>query len=747
MRKILKNKLVQLTIKNHFYFGLILIIISFNSAKIFAQGSSVIDSLENQLSLHNDDTIRVNLLCSLAWNYINKDLEKASSYNEEATLLSKKLKYGNKNGSINSVNGLIKLYEGKPDSAFVYFNKAQKIFEKNGDKKSLASNYNNIAMAYSQKMDAENCIANYKLFLKMATELNDKKLISKAYSNLGAIYQDTQNLDSALFFHELSMEIKKELKDSIGMAITYYNKGAIYSIRGNYESTISFYTKSAEIFEKFKMDGNLAQVYNSISGVNWKIRNIKPALNFNKKALELAQKAKMEYLLPEIFFNRGLILDYLKNDESEKYYNLAIEKGQITGAFNIVCESLLNLGTIYQNKGDSKKAEKYFIEALAYAEKSGFQREIKLSKQYYADFKIETKDTTNLKQLINDIINYDFQDEISLERKRDLEILAKYHVLIGNKDKAIEYYQQMNFIIDSIFDQDIATKFLDIQEKYETIKKEKQIELLEQENRINTLLLSERKYQIYLLLVALLIVVLIVVSNFYRIKLNKRIAAKEQMIREADIERKTIMDTENRERERIAQELHDGVNGNISALRLYINRQMHLYDTKDEKNTELKTGFVEMQNQIDEIINQVRNLSHELLPKDFNNHLFSDIIQAYFEKIRSTSDIHWELIIDNVNGLPIYIRFNIYRIINELCRNIISHSKANAATVQLLVFPEYIQLLVEDNGIGFKPNNESDGIGLKNIQSRVKFLNGKINIESNKINTSIIIEIPVENEC
>jgi signal transduction histidine kinase len=207
-----------------------------------------------------------------------------------------------------------------------------------------------------------------------------------------------------------------------------------------------------------------------------------------------------------------------------------------------------------------------------------------------------------------------------------------------------------------------------------------------------------------------------------------------------------IIKAQESERKRIAQELHDGVNGNMAALRLYINRQMHLFQDK-LKNIELNNSFVIMQNQADDIINQIRSLSHRLLPKDFEDHVFSELVKSHIEQLNDSTNIQWTVIVDEeVNNISKDIQINLYRILMELCRNIIAHSKANTATIQLLYYPDNVQLLVEDNGIGFNPNAVVDGIGLKNIRSRVDFFKGNFNIESNKFATTTIIEIPLTHE-
>ena len=83
----------------------------------------------------------------------------------------------------------------------------------------------------------------------------------------------------------------------------------------------------------------------------------------------------------------------------------------------------------------------------------------------------------------------------------------------------------------------------------------------------------------------------------------------------------------------------------------------------------------------------------------------------------------------------------IYRIIMELTNNIIKHSQANEATVQLVYHETHLSISAEDNGIGILPSI-SDGIGLKNIRNRIRYLNGTFNIDSGLNGTTIMMQIP-----
>ena len=193
-----------------------------------------------------------------------------------------------------------------------------------------------------------------------------------------------------------------------------------------------------------------------------------------------------------------------------------------------------------------------------------------------------------------------------------------------------------------------------------------------------------------------------------------------------------IIDAQENERKRIAEDLHDDLGSNLAVIKL------NLQSLKG--NGEQKESIIQL---VDDTASRVRQVSHNLMPPGFASTDLKDILNSHFQHLNNETDIHFDfhLIGDNKN-------FNkekelmIYRIIMELTNNILKHSKATEATVQLFHTMYSLELIVEDNGIGISGDRE-DGIGLKNIQSRVGILQGDLTIDSNSLGTTVIISIPL----
>lgn len=143
----------------------------------------------------------------------------------------------------------------------------------------------------------------------------------------------------------------------------------------------------------------------------------------------------------------------------------------------------------------------------------------------------------------------------------------------------------------------------------------------------------------------------------------------------------------------------------------------------------------------------MRNISHNLIPKEFDARGLYDVIEARINEFKTISKIQFNL---NLKGsdlqLPEHYAINILRIVNELLNNILRHSSASKVEIEQSIFNNELTLIITDNGVGYYYKDISIGIGIKNVKSRVQYMNGKINIDGNKNGTTIIIEVPINNK-
>jgi signal transduction histidine kinase len=192
-----------------------------------------------------------------------------------------------------------------------------------------------------------------------------------------------------------------------------------------------------------------------------------------------------------------------------------------------------------------------------------------------------------------------------------------------------------------------------------------------------------------------------------------------------------IITVQEDERKRIAQDLHDDAGNSLAAVKNMLIQR---------KNPAL------IEKEIDEIIQNVRNISHDLMPVDFKEYQLPDIIRHTVNKFKDHHGINFDYDqTGTVRKLHPVVELVIYRIINELITNSIKHSEATNVMIQLIYQSDSLVVMVEDNGIGMKTDGEAKkGIGLKNIQHRATYINATLTIESDTKGSLVIIEIPYE---
>jgi signal transduction histidine kinase len=219
------------------------------------------------------------------------------------------------------------------------------------------------------------------------------------------------------------------------------------------------------------------------------------------------------------------------------------------------------------------------------------------------------------------------------------------------------------------------------------------------------------------------------------------LALQEAMDIKKDVAQRIIVAQED-ERQRIAKDLHDDVGATLSTLQLFVSNQAYKsVPIKDSNTQNEKISYL-----VKKAIVDIRNIAYDLLPYDFlETGLFASI-RTRIDDLNNKGPILFNLVI--LGDENVFITntksISIFRITNEIINNILKHSYAAEATLQLIIENNILEIICEDNGIGFENANTNKGMGLKNLHSRINYLNGKLSIDSNAKGTTIIIQIPID---
>jgi signal transduction histidine kinase len=195
-----------------------------------------------------------------------------------------------------------------------------------------------------------------------------------------------------------------------------------------------------------------------------------------------------------------------------------------------------------------------------------------------------------------------------------------------------------------------------------------------------------------------------------------------------------IMIAQEAERKRIAEDLHDEIGSTLAVLKL---RMQHMPIEKENLD--------ELLDIVDKASANTRNISHNLMPPEFEKTAFPDLLQGYYSRLNKENKTRFLFICKNY--APHFSKTTelmLYRIIIEITKNILQHAQATEANIQLIYDKDELEIMAEDNGKGIA-STRTKGIGLKNITSRVNYINGTMQIDTGKNGTTIIINVPYTN--
>lgn len=182
------------------------------------------------------------------------------------------------------------------------------------------------------------------------------------------------------------------------------------------------------------------------------------------------------------------------------------------------------------------------------------------------------------------------------------------------------------------------------------------------------------------------------------------------------------------ERKRVATDLHDGIGSVLSAIRLYL-KQL----SPAKPRVEFQDLVNETTEMVDTAIDQARKIAHNLLPTTLERLGFLRAVEELCNRIQKTCELEIQVEHDRELNLTQKQGLTLYRILQELINNTIKHAEASQVRIQFIVALTELQMIYSDDGKGIQPqstNQELSGLGLKSIESRVQFLNAKMNIDA-----------------
>ncbi len=429
-------------------------------------------------------------------------------------------------------------------------------------------------------------------------------------------------------------------------------------------------------------------------------------------------------------------------DSSFKYFKKALYLAKVDKDTLGQAQMLNNLGVLYNEFTLYKDSALYYFER---------------SRKFYTDPKDLQSSYLNTASAYKKIGEYDkaignyLKSDSLLNLKKDYQIsskqflynlIAKTYELDEQPAKALEYYKLTQAYQDSLNLQEQEKEIYDIQTKYEVQKKENE----------NLQLKQSRFWLIsgVILLVLLLIATYLVYRNRMA---KKQLEIKQSALEKNQLEKQlkdqelagldAMIEGQEKERQRIANDLHDNLGGLLATLKLHFHNLKTKTDRLRDEQDEL---FKATNSLLDETYQQVRNYAHQRNAGLKTSEGLVPSIKNFASKVSVGNNLVVQVEDHDMEGrLENSVEITIFRIVQELITNVIKHAQASEIIVHLTSFEDHINIMVEDNGKGFDPSiiKDNDGMGLASIIKRVEHLGGNVDIDSQSgSGTTVILNIP-----
>ncbi len=526
---------------------------------------------------------------------------------------------------------------------------------------------------------------------------------ARNYIDLGKVFKNVGQFDSAVAYMLQGIEIAEKHDDLKNQSMGYNSLGVIYKKNSDLEKAIRYYRASNKACTQLNFTKGMAMTLNNIGTIHDALENADSALFYYKKAMNIAEKNKLIGAQAVSYNNIGEILAKEgKESEALSYFYKTLVCDSITNNLMGMSYTLFNIVTCQKILGEIDAAFK----TIERAEKNA--------------------------QKIN-------SKQIDLLYQRSLADLLESK---GNYKAALKAQKKFKALSDSVYNNQKSEQIAEMEAKYESEKKELEIQNLSQENEIKELDIQRKNG---IILAALALVFLGALLSYFfvsQLRAKQKQKMTEAVLLERDKGIAALFAGIEEERKRIAQGLHDGVGQQLSSLKLSME---HLKSKAINEDKDHIISFELLVKKIDDACKEVREISHQMLPKTLIEKGVLSAIEDMMEHTLNGTGINYSLEHYQLRErLPENIELTLFRICQELINNTIKHAKASEIVVQLIRSKNNVVLIVEDNGQGFDQKKSSDGIGLLNLTSRLNTIKGEVSYESSPgSGTSATIRIPL----
>lgn len=495
-----------------------------------------------------------------------------------------------------------------------------------------------------------------------------------AARELGKAYVGKMQPDSAAYFYSSVVIAPANQRDG-NLAAELFKLSTLFFKTGNYGKALEYYNTTAAIASQTNQPQIAIKAFSQIGFINERKKDFITAVDYYRRAFDISDSIRVAKKIkdntPEVYSN-NFMMDVMGNIKQASQTPAQILK-TIAGkrALNdtlALSINYFNLGLLYKNKQMYNEALAAFETSLQYA-----------TKIYYADMQLSA---------INQIADlYEFN---------------------GNYPQALSYLKK-RAEVNQLLNSPKAKTAVELQAGID----KREAELLHQK-------LETAKRSYWIVGISVVVVLLLVIGFAYY---------KQTQLEQRNIAMQAIIATEESERQRIARDLHDSVSQTMSAAKInlsIIGSEITFRDNEQRQRFERIVGMV------DDGFKEVRTISHNMMPWALHKAGLAKVINQFIRNIENGT-ISFNFFSKGFDEpFNDQLELILYRVLQESVNNVIKHAGADRVDIALIKDDSSISLTIEDNGRGFDINHPDfrSGMGLSNLRSRINFLKGKVEVDS-----------------
>jgi signal transduction histidine kinase len=591
---------------------------------------------------------------------------------------------------------------------------------------------------YTEQSDWENLKKINSYLLEKSIKSNDTTTIALCFFYSGERCYNNDILDSAFYFYSKAERLLNNNSNSKILPSIYLNKS---TIQLNINDFLGAEYYAAKALKSFRLVNDYLGQYDSYTNLgiaSFGKQNYIKAIEYHRKALDVSIKNELnkDFFLNEI--SRNNIGNCYQNNED---YNKAIIEFEIalqnkkTPNFkpSLYATLLDNVAYSKFKISNSPNSLNLFFKSLQIRDSLKLTSRVILSKLHLSEYYLTNMDTLAAQKQANDALNLAKKTKIP----QDLLTSLKQLSLVEHINSA-KYSKEYIKISDSIQLEERKSK-----DKFARIAFETDEIILEKDK-----LAEQNRSLLYFFVGTLFVGLLLFVIRTQRAKNRELVLKQQQQKANEDIynlmisQQATIEESREKEKKRIAQELHDGVLGRLFGARLNLDS---LNRFTDEEAIANRFNYL---NELKNIEQDIREISHDLNREKYVlinnfvaivNNLVEEQKNAFSPAVSCSIDekIKWDQIANTV-------KINLYRMLQESLQNCNKYANATQIDIQFELNADWIHLRIADNGIGFDVKSKKKGIGLQNMIARTAECNGQLEVISQKgSGTTILIKVPL----